>query len=165
MDIRKDAGAYAWKPLAIANSLGRSARLIVWLDAGDLLTGHLKSLRKFVLSLGFYSPYSSGNIGDWTHPGTLSFLGVSPQILGGPNCNGAVIAFDLKNVAAKTLLQTWARHALEVDCIAPKGANLQNHRFDQAVLSVLAEKMLLNQPGLFRHALSPLNILIHQDDD
>ena len=163
LDISKDAGVYAWKPVIISESARGSRGLVVWLDAGNLLIGELKYLRRIVFRKGFFSPYSQGTVGDWTSPGTLDALGADGSVVSQKNCNGAVVAFDRRQEQANRLLKDWVRCALDVNCIAPTGANLSNHRFDQAVLTVLAAQQKLNGNAFSRNLRRPMGILIHQD--
>jgi hypothetical protein len=163
VDIRKDAGQYAWKPIAISLSKDIKFPLTLWLDAGDLVIAPLKLVRRILLKKRFFSPFSSGTIADWTHEKTLSFLGASELIGGGPNCNGAVVGFDLRDFHASRLLTKWTDCAMNIDCIAPEGSSRLNHRQDQAVLSVLAAMQSLNSSGAARQMRRPLGILIHQD--
>jgi hypothetical protein len=162
-NIAVDAGQYAWKPVAIENSKNDLYPLILWLDAGNLLKSDLSLVGGIISKQGFFSPYSSGKIKDWTHPKTLSFLQADEAISEGPNCNGAIVGFDCENPLALALLASWVSCALNKDCIAPKGSNRDNHRQDQAALSVLAEQHNLNDRGFERELRKPLGILIHQD--
>lgn len=163
VNIRKDAGQYSWKPIAVSLSVDSRAPLTLWLDAGNIITSPLKLVRRILVKRGFFSPYSSGTIADWTHKGSLSFLGASEAIGQEPNCNGAVVGFDIRNIQAADLLIKWTNCAMDKDCIAPGGSNRLNHRQDQAVLSVLASMNEINALRAERIMRKPLGILIHQD--
>lgn len=54
------------------------------------------------------------------------------------NLNGACVAFDPMNAKARGLAEEWALLAREQNIIAPPGSSRENHRQDQALLSVLA---------------------------
>ncbi len=163
MDIRMQAGQYAWKPVIISETAIGKNGIILWLDAGDVITGRLKWIRTLSNYLGFYSPYSSGRIADWTHHGTLNYLNCHGEAILDHNLNGSIVSFDLRNPIAKNLLEKWTTCALNRDCIAPIGSNRSNHRQDQAALSVLSYQSGLVKNGFFMRLASPLNILIHQD--
>ena len=49
--------------------------------------------------------------------------------------------FDYARPAARDLVEQWKRLALVRECIAPDGANRRNHRFDQALLTILAYRL------------------------
>jgi len=51
--------------------------------------------------------------------------------------NGAFIGFNTLNPGAKQLLNDWAKCAKNKSCIAPTGSSRENHRQDQAVLTIL----------------------------
>ena len=163
LDLRIDAGAYAWKPVVISEAFHQSHGPIVWLDAGNLVVGRLHFLRRIVVRNGFFSPYSQGRVRQWTHPGTLDSLRADGEILGKRNCNGAILAFDSRQRRASSLLRAWLNCALDKNCIAPAGASLTNHRYDQAALTVLAAQHRLNSNSMFRNLRRPLGLMIHQD--
>jgi hypothetical protein len=155
---------YAWKPQIVSyESFGRGG-LLVYLDAGDRLTSSLTWIKRFTQSTGFFSPWSKGTVGRWTHPTTLRALSWRDS-LATRNLNGAIVAFDLDRPAARELLGVWASSSLQRDLIAPEGASPENHRYDQALLTILANQREMVAPGHFR-ALNPrLGVLIHQDVD
>ena len=165
VNISNFVGQYAWKPLIIEMTLFecRGNGIGIWLDAGDLVTGSLKEIQLLTLHFGFFSPYSTGRIIDWTHPETLHFLNLPSSSWKKPNCNGAIVSFDLSNENAMNLLSNWSASSLIVNCIAPEGSGRHNHRQDQSVLSVLAENANLNFISNSRILKKSQNILIHQD--
>jgi hypothetical protein len=162
-NIDWESGQYAWKPAIIFEETRSKIGILLWLDAGNLLTGNLKRITKLVNSKCFYSPYSAGSIEDWTHPLTLKFLKFPIGLLSRPNCNGAVIGFKLQCKNVQKLIYDWNKCALNKSCIAPIGSSRKNHRQDQAVLSVISELSNFNPVGRFRNLNSKLNILTHQD--
>ena len=70
----QDNYAYAWKPIIIEEILNLSKGLVLWCDAGNLLTRNFNSLKRHIKINGFYSPLSSENIEKWSHPKTLNSL-------------------------------------------------------------------------------------------
>ena len=157
-DIRVEAGQYAWKPAIVHAVLEEGHPLVLWMDAGCVLTGRLNSVRLLLEGNGFYSPASSGTIRDWTHPGTLTWLHAPPEIGSIDNVNGACIGFNGRRKASRRLAERWYACALEKDCIAPPGSSRANHRQDQAVLSVLVALEGMRSAIPYR-----LNFLTHQD--
>jgi len=162
-DIKVVAGEYAWKPVIICGEAAISDGLVVWLDAGDIVTSRLTWVRRLAGSMGLFSPYASGTISQWTHPGTLAALSVRDELLPRRNLMACIIAVDPANDRAMALLRTWQECALRRECIAPTGSNRSNHRQDQAVFTVLSYQEGLAPSGFFRELTAPLGIRTHQD--
>ena len=104
-------------------------------------SGTLAGLLNRIAATGLVSTRTRGTVAEWTHPGTLAALGVAATALSGlrrqPMCNGAVVGI-VGERARRQVLDPWVRCALQQSCIAPRGSSHQNHRQDQAVLTVLA---------------------------
>ena len=139
-NIKIHTGEYAWKPVIICDVLQEFKCYVCWMDAGNVITASLTWIRKFVKKTGLYSPYSAGRVSDWTHPGTLKFLGASKDLLKKRNLSGACVAVSYRHEKARKLVNKWKECALIRDCIAPAGSSRENHRQDQSVLSVLAHQ-------------------------
>lgn len=152
------ARSYAWKPIALAEILHELGGAVLWLDAGDLVHARLHRVRALLAGEGFWSPASSGTIRRWTHPQTLAALGAGPELLDRRNRNGAIVGATLR---AAALVDAWRAAALDPSVITPPGSSRENHRQDQAVLSVLAYQW---QPRL-GYALedSRLEVSVHND--
>lgn len=164
-NININDGEYAWKPIIIDTVLNEFKCSVCWLDAGNVIFEELNTLRKVIEFYGFYSPYSKGIIQDWTHLKTLSFLGVADhkELLTQTNLNGACISVDYNNDKVRKIITKWKDCALTKDCIAPKGANKKNHRYDQAILSTLIYKHL---PEIGKKmTYKKFGFKIHQDVD
>ena len=142
------AGQYAWKPV-ILSALVAEFGAVLWLDAGSMPVSDENAIadvrHRLLHGSGFYTTRSSGTVRDWTHPGMLAALGISPRdaaLLDGPNCNAAVVGFGPGNETATSLelLREWRACAMSEACIAPEGSSRKNHRQDQAALTVLAAR-------------------------
>lgn len=164
-EISNEAGQYAWKPVLINRTVSTKKELLLWLDAGCLLQGRLKWLRRIAEGLEFFSPFSSGTIKDWTHPGTLSYLNFQGHPNKHRNLNAAIVAFRTDSIKAMSLLKDWSTCAQNRDCIAPAGSSRLNHRQDQAVLTVLGVMMGFQGGEFFRNLHRPLNVVTHRDVD
>lgn len=159
-DINRDNGSYAWKPAIIWEALCESRGPVCWMDSGNTLVSPLDGIRHSLDKTGFYSPHSPGTLADWTHPGMYAFLGLPQGWMGDErNLNGACIGFDPRNERALALAREWNEYARDKDCIAPEGAGRDNHRYDQALLSVLAYRAGL--AGTSEHGY--LGFKLHQD--
>ena len=138
LNIKKNAGEYAWKPVIISNILDEFKSSVFWMDAGNVICSPLITIRKIIKLTGFYSPFSEGNIFKWTHHETLKFLKVSKNIQYKRNLSGGCVAINYDFDKVKKTIHKWKDCALTKECIAPEGSSRKNHRQDQAVLSILA---------------------------
>jgi hypothetical protein len=131
-------GAYAWKSAILNEVLEHENKdIVLWLDAGNILTSSLKRLKKVVLINNFYSPLSAGNLIDWCHPKTLQYLNAPKYIFKKANLTGGLVAFNTASSFAKDLAKKWYKNSMIEDCIAPPDSDRNNHRQDQSVLSIL----------------------------
>ena len=154
-NIRIAAGEYAWKPVAIRLTAEEflnddDKRLLVWCDSGNLLFRRLKWIRRYTARHGVFTQFSTGNLGDWTHPDTLDHFSLSGARLSRRNANGAIVAFDLGTQAGREVLSQWSRLAQDRRVIAPQGSDRGNHRQDQAVLGCVLVSMNLLPDAAFR---------------
>jgi hypothetical protein len=165
-NIHVAAGDYAWKPVAIwrtVQELQHAPLPLLWCDAGNRQMGTFDRLESVIRTQGVYTPISWGTVRKWTHPACLAYFnigGADPVLDLWPR-NGAIVGFDMGNGAAMAFLKQWADLAQVKECIAPEGSNRDNHRQDQAVLTLLYYKYTNNQYW----ENSDLNMAIHQDCD
>jgi len=134
-NINVARGEYAWKPVII-ELVSREYKSIIWMDAGDEVTGPLDNTWNFIEQRGFYSGVSQGTISTWTHPDMLKAFKLDPNVYGNKrNCNAAFLGFG--NKVRESILIPWRDCALKRECIAPIGSNRGNHRQDQAALTLI----------------------------
>ena len=148
LDIKVNAGEYAWKPVIISNILNEFKCSVLWMDAGNIILSPLRTIKKILNFTGFYVPYSRLKISDTTHFKTLKFLKVSKDILNKQNVCAACIAVNYKFNNIEKAISKWKKCALIKKCIAPAGSSRKNHRQDQAVLGVLAHQANIINPLL-----------------
>lgn len=139
-NISEESGQYAWKPACIYLSQKKYKGNVLWLDAGCKIVSNLKNLFSLVKKEGFWSMRSSGNIMEYTYPTMIKRFNITDKEATYPNCSGGLVGFAIRNKLAVQLLENWYKCACELECIAPKGSNRNNHRQDQAILSVLVAK-------------------------
>jgi hypothetical protein len=137
VDIRVEAGQYAWKPIIIADLLQHLGGMILWLDAGNLVGQPVTNVRALLAECGIYSMTSNSTIERWTHPLTLRYLDASPELLPKSCRSAGLVGFRSGAPGINELVQRWKTCALDPACIGPVGSNRDNHRQDQAVLTVL----------------------------
>ncbi|KAG0252845.1 hypothetical protein BG011_006710 [Mortierella polycephala] len=119
--------------------------IVLWLDSGDRVSvGFLRWLPTFLTHYGLWTPQSQDTMRTWTHPGMLQYYRDSIDNFSEEetNCNGAAIAFDIRNRTVREgIMKEWVQCALVKDCIAPEGSSRENHRQDQAALTYLVKTM------------------------
>lgn len=165
------AESYAWKPIIISQvvrtqlkrrqrTMGRE--IVFWLDAGCMLCNSLGSICYETLRIGIYSPVSSGNISDWTHPRCLNAMNIhnNKLLLQNKNRSGGVVCISLCSRDAVSLIQQWGSFALLPSIICPRGSSRDNHRQDQSILSILLVQRGFTNMRPFHSA-----VLVHRDID
>lgn len=137
-DINVNAGYYAWKPAIVFQVCQRYKGLVIWMDSGNLVHKKLDNLIQIVSTEGLYNNKSSGDLARWTHTETLKYLKCTKTDL--PNRNAACIGVNYNLSWVREFVLEWKSAALIQDCIAPVGSSWNNHRYDQAIMSVLYYK-------------------------
>ena len=170
-DITKEAGQYAWKPHIIASSVDYAKNMdnsfLCWVDSGDLFYDlNLNPLIEYLSAYDLYSPISSGDIKQWTHPEMLKFFKVKSwpfSVISLPIRNGAFLAFNVQKESVRNFINEFKDLASNRSCIAPTGSDRSNHRQDQALFSLLYYRYLyqLKYPYNDRY----LGFTIHNDVD
>ena len=131
---------YAWKSLAI-NETVHKYKSIFWLDAGATFTGPITPIEDIIHQHGIFLVHGQDNdMKKLSHPDTYKWFGIKNKdtFQAGPHCAGGIQGHMYPSRYIDTIVVPNAKCALDVDCIAPKGASLGNHRFDQTSLSILA---------------------------
>ena len=133
-------GAYAWKSVVIREVALEHNQQTIWLDSANKINRLFVFSKIALLNLGFFSPYSTGTIQQWTYHSVLSDLNINPKIEKKPNLNGAIIGFDVRNQKGLKLLNEWNENCLVQQYISPEGSSRENHRHDQSLLSIFSYK-------------------------
>ena len=140
--IDKKLGSYAWKPIIIYQLLVELKSKVVWLDAGNLINKNIKNLKSFFNVKNLLVPISSNRVVDWTHPQTINYIGLDKKNYLRNNYASGLIGFDYNSPESLKVAEDWKNFSMIEDCIAPKGSNRDNHRQDQAVLTLLLYKYI-----------------------
>ena len=135
-------GGFAWKPAILVDLIDESADYLVWFDSANLFNKNLFLFKLFIETNGFISFYSSGNIKRWTHESVLKKLNIqnNKKFLMSKNLTGGIVGFNLRNENSVDFLYKWNELCSNVNYIFPKESNIDNHRHDQAMLSILFYK-------------------------
>jgi hypothetical protein len=74
----------------------------------------------------------------YVHPGSFKYLNATPNLfVDHPSFAGGIWGYVKGSPYTKLILEPWVRCAKTPACIAPPGSSLGNHRYDQAVVSVI----------------------------
>lgn len=139
LNIEVNAGEYAWKPVIMQTEVQRANGPVLWMDAGNLIHWPLWGVRRAIRKEGLYSTRSSGTVAKWTHPKMFEALGMQVGTFGDRSpLSGAVIGVDPANQKAREVIKAWRDGALDKHVIAPEGSSRENHRQDQALITLLA---------------------------
>lgn len=136
LNININAGEYAWKPVILYDTCEEFGNIVIWMDSGDIIHENFGTLVDIVRAVNIYSATSSDDIKTRTHKLTVDFMKCD-DMLHLPNRNGACVGVNYNVDWVKSFVRELKDCALIKDCIAPEGSNRDNHRQDQAVLSVL----------------------------
>lgn len=144
---------YAFKSYCIFHSLRDiKTRFAFWLDAGCGIRGPLNAERSILAIHGFYSPYSSTTVGKLTVSSLLSdFLDEKCHYAQRSMLSGGVQGYDMKNTKALAICAEWTNLIKAESILAPAGASLDNHRFDQSLLSLVYYSRKKKNPYLGRY--------------
>lgn len=145
-------GAYAWKPTIIeevvreeqGSNNERGVNLVYWIDSGLVVTTKCTDFDtdlEHCLRHGIYTP-CGGRVKSSCHKGTADYLNISEELwMNGSGVSAGIFLTDVKNKTVyDRIVKPWFDCALVKECIAPPGATLQNHKYDQGVLSALLAK-------------------------
>lgn len=132
-------GGFAWKPAILVELADESADYLIWFDSANLFYKNLFLFKLFIEINGFFSFYSSGNIKRWTHESVLKELDIqnNDKFLISKNLTGGIVGFNLRNKNSINFLYKWNELCSNVNYIFPEESNIDNHRHDQALLSIL----------------------------
>jgi len=127
------AGSYVWKPVIIHEVLQEPHELLIWCDAGNMITNRV-ALEKQVQDVHIYTPYASGTNRQWTHNACLEGMGVSESIQKMTIRNAATIGLWVNDPVVKMFVDSWKTLSLKEALIV---GSRDNHRHDQSILSCL----------------------------
>ena len=140
-----DWSNYAWKPTVLAEVLEESRVPVLWLDSACVLVNSFESIERHVRFHGLWVPLAGrGCLEERTHPATLRQMGVEESICKERFRAGGVCAFDPGQPRVLELVRQWRKLSWIPELLAPAGSNRENHRYDQALLTILLSRSELN---------------------
>lgn len=131
-----NAGSYVWKPVIIQAVCQEAHDIVIWCDAGNMLT-NLSALEAHVREAKLYTPTSSNSLQQWTHETCIAGVGVKMRHLGRDMRNAAIIGFVVTDPVVKQFVDEWRLCCLKESLIV---GSRDNHRWDQSILTCLFYK-------------------------
>ncbi|GKZ01002.1 hypothetical protein MPSEU_001051700 [Mayamaea pseudoterrestris] len=129
---------YAWKPPIVNETLHKYGS-IFWLDAGSTLTGPIEPAIDVLHRQGIFLVKGQDTDMQLSHPGSYEWFGYDKSTMAtGPHFSGNTQAFLYPSRYVSSVVIPNAACALDIDCIAPEGSFIRNHRYDQTTISILA---------------------------
>lgn len=149
--------SYAWKPIIIHEVCEKYGGLVHWMDTRSLYYDFNNMIN--ILKNDFiYTPTSSGNVKKWTYPTTLEYMNGYKYI----DCEcraGGIFGINYDIEWCKMFVEEWKNLALVKECICPENSNRDNHRQDQAVLTILFYKY--QEKYNFKYINYYVDLLVH----
>lgn len=145
---------YAWKVLLIAET-AQEFPAFLYLDSGMEIRQDLTVVKNYMSRHGFITGHQGGStLLEKTLFETIARLTkLNPELFAeeaklrldnASFCSAMVQGYLRDSTAARVLIPTMYRCAIDPDCMAPIGAGRDNHNFDQSILSILV--ILLDLP-------------------
>ncbi|MEP3389059.1 MAG: DUF1647 domain-containing protein [Reichenbachiella sp.] len=132
---------YSFKPIIVREVFEEQKGNLLWLDSATILSKSLDYVWEEIDTHGVYAPIGgSGTLKEWTVQATLDYMDVPESFYLNRNICGCMCGFGYHNPNVRELVLEWEKYALIYECIKPKGANRENHRDDQSLLTILLYK-------------------------
>jgi hypothetical protein len=163
-DPKRCLSSYAWKPVIVAQLMQTAKMPVVWADSATVVVQPLDPVLEFIRTTGLYTPRAGcGVLKLRTHPDTFRLLKASEAVRAERQVAGAFFGFDPDSPLARSITREWAECCAREACLAPPGSDTDNHRFDQAILSVLvltkAEPSSLTHDEVDQSSIRPIPYL------
>ena len=165
---KRQSGGYSWREISYIDVFYEWKAIFYWLDAGDIINEGISREVTMARHYGLYSPRSSNDIKRWVHNDTQHFMVkhglLHDYIPGNGNmvCGGILIMNWLNSTIRNSFVPSFLMCAYTKKCIAPHPSNLGNHRFDQAVVSLLIANYRIPYSGSTAYDYSPIK---HADNN
>lgn len=155
--LSENSGRMAFRPVIVHEASKEFGGIILWLDAGCILTGSLKLLMLAVKKYGIISPSVPSKLKLALHPSTHEALKVSGDRMEKPMRDAGISCFDTSQPKVMQFIEHWRDVALNPALTAPEGSVKRTHRQDAVFAALLLEH------GFEPPHLPRLPIMSHQD--
>ncbi|MEO9803021.1 MAG: DUF1647 domain-containing protein [Reichenbachiella sp.] len=147
--VQLEYKTYSFKPIMVKEVFEEKKGNLLWLDSATILIKPLHYVWEQMNEHGLYAPIGgSGTLKEWTVQETLDYMKVPESHYLNRNICGCMCGFGYQNPNVRELVSEWERYSLIHECIKPVGANRENHRDDQSVLTILLYQFQENN-GLY----------------
>ena len=127
----------AWKPIAIDETIRRGGGLVLWLDSATIVGKTLDPIFDRIARAGVLTLAGQSPIARWCHDDTRRCMNASNEDAAARCRSAGILGFDSSRADVRALVAEWRHFASIQACIDPPGATRVNHRYDQAILSLL----------------------------
>jgi hypothetical protein len=133
--LRLEYRNYAWKPVLLAGEVLCQEGVVLWFDCATLFRGPPDDAIRTARADGLW--YLRGQTPLYLHADcrSLDAMDVPPEVRHLNECVTGALAFNASDPMARRIVEEWRDHALRQDVIAPAGATVDSHKYDQALLS------------------------------
>jgi hypothetical protein len=136
--VAVEAGAYAWKPLIVAEVVEAADGPVIWGDSATLfLTGDLSPVLEDIRRCGAWAAHGQAMLEERCDLLVLETFEVPVRSRRRPEIMAGLAAFDAGNPEARQLVRDWAAHACIEAHINPRQPPWRHHKMDQALLTIL----------------------------
>ena len=134
-----DVTKFAWKPLVIKDALEHN-QVALWLDAGNEVRAPLNPFWDLLSAHGYVLLQGQDNdMTRFAHNQCFVRQKLDKNVyVGKPSFCAGVQGYVRGSPAYDQILIPLTQRVLDPECVAPSGATLANHRYDQTCLSILA---------------------------
>lgn len=156
LDSARGMGYWLWKPLIIAKQLELLSEgdVLIYIDAGAEIIAGIEPLIKLcaiaepVLLFGNATDTNAA----WTKRGSFVLMDCdTEEFWQGPHCDASILLFR-KCERATHFVAEWLRYGSNANILTdlpnsmelPNIAGYRDHRYDQSILSLLAQKFKIN---------------------
>lgn len=134
----KRGKVYAWKPILVNETLHKYGS-IFYMDAGSTLSGPIDPVETILEREGIFLVKGQDANMHLSHSDSYKWFGYDKgNFKTGPHYSGNTQAFLYPSRYVDSVVMANAKCALDAKCIMPYGSNLNNHRYDQTTISILA---------------------------
>lgn len=156
--LSENSGRMAFRPVIVHEVAKELGGIVLWLDAGCILTSGLQLFLLAVKKYGIISPTVPSKLQAALHHSTHAALRVIGDRLQKPMRDAGISCFDTSQPKVMQFIEHWRDVALNPTLTAPHGSEKRTHRQD-AVFAALILESGLTPPPMFPH----LPIMSHQD--
>lgn len=133
--LRLECQNYAWKPALLATEVLNGEGIVLWFDCATLFKGAIDAAIEIARQNGIW--YLRGQTPLYLHADqrALDLMAVPLEVRHLSECVTGALAFSAADPNARRIATEWRDYALQPDIIAPDGATVASHKYDQALLS------------------------------